>query len=279
MAARALITALQGYLSGAPDLAPSPATIGVVEPRQNTDLPAVVMALDELVAPAPGLGERATVVRDGALPWQSIIELDDPVLPGAEPLQLLSPDRRVLTLPHGGLVDRAGQPGTLDGSSLAVRLDGVSLTVVPGTPAAGEVQAQGAVGLLTFGSALPATGTLSVDYFIGQWERRVARLAGSLQVDVTATSGPDCRDLGDTLVGALQRAPASVTGLHELSMSALGAVGLAQVNGSDASHRQQRWRFDFEHIVDQPESSGGVIQRIRLRSRADDAPLEQENIE
>ena len=98
--------------------------------------------------------------------------------------RLLNDARTILTLPHGGLVRQDGSTGPLTAADLSVTVGGTNRPVVTGPPAGDEVRADPQVGQLTFATPLPGTGTVEALYLLGQWEQRLARLAGTLRVDV-----------------------------------------------------------------------------------------------
>src|SRR6185436_6871488 len=115
---------------------PAPKLIGVVEPIDATELPALVVSIEQSQRLGNGLGERAVLVTQGALPWQAQINLANPVLPADPTFSLLSPDRLRLTLPHGGLVRVNGSSGSLGAADIQVLLNGAPRTLVSGPPAA-----------------------------------------------------------------------------------------------------------------------------------------------
>lgn len=275
MTAISFITAIQDYLLQPGSLSPAPVSVGIIEALASSELPAIVLSLSDLTQPLTGLGERAELIDSGILPWTSRINLANPVLPSEESINLLSPDRSTLTLPHGGLVDSSGKNKPFGADDLQVTLDGIPFTVVATNPASGEVAVKPAIGQLTFGTPLPATGIMAVTYFLGQWERRVERLSGVLKLVVIGDNSTDVRDLSNSVLDALKHAPIGIRGLRQLALNEAGAVILSAAN---QSQRLLRWHFDYEHILDEPESSGGVLRRIRLRSRLDDAPSEVETI-
>jgi hypothetical protein len=278
MAAVALLDALEAFLTTTPDLTPAPNSVGVLEPANNAELPAVVLSLSALVSAGPGLGQRAEVIEGGALQWTSLIDLANPVLPENESLTLISNDRRRLTLPHGDLVESDGQGSRLSADDIQVSLDGTPFAVVAGAPASGEVDPSAAEGRLTFGDPLPATGILRATYFLGQWERRVEPIAGTLDLAVVAAGAADVRDLSNAVLAAFARAPETVRGLRRLAMTGIGPVTPFTATGLNARVRRMHWSLDYEHVVDRPESSGGLIRGVHLRSRTDDAPYEEETI-
>jgi len=267
MAETEFLAAIADYLKNRAGLAPAPQTIGVAEPVQGTDLPAVVLSLDSVQRLGSGLGERSALVTDGALPWTVTIDLANPVLPEEPTFRLLSDDKTQLILPHGGLRQLEGAEGPLGPSDLQVTVAGTPITVVNTPPGAGEVRADPAIGLLTFGSALPATGDVVVSYVLGQWERRVTQIAGVMRVDVRAASVTAAAELSAAVVSALSQAThATIKGLRKISVTSLSSVGLPDAQRADSRGRVALFSFDYEHEVNRPESSGGVIQRIPITS-------------
>lgn len=280
IAAIALINALQSYLEAA-NLSPPPNTVGVVETADTNDLPAIVISMKDLIVPSAGLGEHRLEVR-GALAANSDIDLAAPILPGTD-FNLLSPDRLNLKLFHGGLVDMEGSDTSLGADDIQVRLNATSFNVVPAPPASGEVSVIPQAGQLLFADPLPASGSLSADYFLGHWERRVEQLGGILNVLIIGTDDNDTQLLSDAVMIAMAQAPDSVSGLRKLSLHSAATVSSYSTTPAarPPQIRRQRllsWMFDFEHIIDQPESSGGMIHRINLSSQADTSPFEEEEI-
>ncbi len=258
----AFLSSVASFLSGL-SLTPVPKSVGVAEPHEAAALPAVVLSLEESSRPRIGLGDHGAVITGGALPWVARIDLANPRLPEDASFSLLSPDRLRLTLPHGGLVRADGSEGALGPDDLDVTVAGVEQTVVAANPGPGQVAADAAVGLLTFGEALPPTGTVETAYFLGQWERRVERLGGVLRVDICAGSAADAGQLSDAVLDALlgPGARTAVARLISLQLRSLGSVGVPE-EGSTARRRTARLGFEFERDVDRPESSGGVIRQI-----------------
>jgi len=275
IAAIALINLLQDYLSSA-DLSPTPKTIGVVETANNSELPAIVISFKDLIVPSVGLGEHRLAVR-GALAANSAIDLANPLLPGTD-FNLLSSDRLTLTLFHGGLVDKDGSDTPLGADDLQVRLNATNFDVVPAPPASGEVSVIPAAGQLVFADPLPASGTLSANYFLGRWERRVEQLGGSLNVLIIAANDNDAQQLSNAVMIAMAQASDSITGLRRLPLQSAGTVTTYSSGPQARRQRLLSWMFDFEHIIDQPESSGGIIHRIQLASQTDTSPIEKEEV-
>jgi hypothetical protein len=267
------LTVLTEYLDGV-DLTPAPAIIGVAEPEKNTELPAIVLSLETTARVNPGLGERAQLIVGGILPWQADIDLANPFIDGDTTFPLVDGTRRQLILPHGGLVRADGSdPGNtpLAPADITVKVDNVSRTVVAGAPGANQVRADGSIGLLTFGDALPPTGTVSVTYVLGQWEQRLERIAGTLRVDICAADVGDAETLSDAVVTALldPAARRSVRRLIALSPTSLGSISQPE-SSPKLRRRTARMTFSFEREINRPDSSGGIIRRIDATSRMGD---------
>lgn len=259
------LNAMRSFL--ATHLADPPANLGCIEPAAANDLPAVVLSLERVQRLGAGLGERTSTITDGTLPWTATIDLANPVLPEEPSFQLLSANRLELILPHGGLVGADAGLHPLGPADLTVTVAGSPRTVVEGAPAPDQVRCDPLPGRLTFGSPLPATGKVVVSYFLGQWEQRVGRLSGALRLVVRTESGPATESLSERIILALEQAmqrgrSGALPGLHRLSIAELGAVGRPDPLLGNARSRALLFDFEFESIVNRPESSGGIIQRI-----------------
>jgi hypothetical protein len=259
------LSSVSAFLSGL-SITPAP-KISVAEPVEVADLPAVVLSLEQAVRPSVGLGDRGSVIRQGALEWQAEIDLAQPWLPDdpGHTFPLVSEDRLRLTLPHGGLVHRDGTTeGPLTGTDLTVMVAGTDRPVVPGTPVGLEVLPDAGTGILTFATALPLSGKVEATYFLGQWERRVERLNGVLRLDVVAGSSAHAQTVADAVLNALlgPAAKQGVARLQAIALQSLGSIGLVETAAGNGRRRQARLSFQFEHDVDQPESAGGVIRQI-----------------
>lgn len=261
----AFLNALAAHLVAQPALAA--AHIGAAEPAGVADLPAVVLSLPEVHRLGAGLGERASLITEGALPVTARIDLANPVLPEEPTFRLLSDDRRTLVLPHGGWVKADGTTGLLSGDDLQVSVEGVARTVVNAAPGASEVRPDAAIGTLLFGAALPASGTLQATYMLGQWERRVTPIAGSLRVDVRAAAAASVQTLSEALIDALDSAGALPRGLRKITLGVVAPIGAADAALAGSRGRELRFDFEYDHEINRPDSSGGIIQRIPLISR------------
>ncbi len=271
----ALFQALTAYLSGAGVLLPAPARIGVAEPVVVAELPAIVLWLEEVHHLGAGLGERAALISNGALPVTARIDLANPVLAEEPGFRLLSDDRRTLVLPHGGWVKADGTTGLLSSVDLVVSVVGAPRTVVNAAPAAAEVRPDASSGTLLFGAALPAIGTVQATYVLGQWERRMTPIAGALRIDVRAANANDTLALSDAVMAALD--PDSDTdkatdatlprGLHKVRLGQVSSIGAANAALAGARGRSLAYSFEYEHEINRPDSSGGVIRRIPITTR------------
>ncbi len=273
MAETTFLSSLATYLTGA-GLVPAPAQIGDAEPALPNELPAIVLSLEATARANPGLGERAELITGGILPWQASIDLAHPFLPSDPAFSLVDATRRQLILPHGGLVkkdgsDPAGVP--LAPADITVSVAGNPRTVISGIPNANQVRADGRVGTLTFGAALPATGTVAATYFLGQWEQRLERIAGVLRLDVCAGTAADVHALSNAAVAALldPSARQQIRRLLSLAPASLGSIGLPE-QSPKLRRRTARLTFTFEREVNRPDSSGGIIARIPVTSELGD---------
>jgi hypothetical protein len=261
------IAAIQSHLEQLDGLAPEPVLIGPSKPGAADELPAVVISLPEVRRLGGGLGGGAQPMT-GVLVTGASIDLAAPVLPGEAPgeapLELLSPDRRVLTLPHGGLIRADAGAGPLGPADLSASVAGVPRTLVAANPAATQFSVEPEIGRLTFGAALPATGVVLASYHLGSWERTVTQLAGQLLVRVIAASAADVATLSAAVTRSLTR-PGAVSGLVELALIALGSI--ASVTTPASRSRALRFAFEYQHIVDAPARSGGIIGKVPIVTR------------
>jgi hypothetical protein len=267
MAETGFLTALESYLQNALNAA-ALQMIGVAEPESAGQLPALVLSLESTERAGNGLGERSTLITDGALRWTVTIDLANPVLPEDPTFRLLDDARLNLILPHGGQVRQDGTPGPLAPADLIVNVAGTNIVVVAAAPAAGQVTANPVVGKLTFGAALPATGLVTATYFLGQWEQRVVRFKGVVRIDACAADSSTAASIGDAVVAAML-APAArnaVPRLLRIELTGLGSIGTTEQPAA-LRRRIVRFAFDFESEDNRPDSSGGVIARIPITTK------------
>jgi hypothetical protein len=261
----AYLASITAYFRQAGVLTPVPATIGVVDPEQADQLPALVLSIEQAGRLGTGLGER-TAVATGALPWTAKIDLANPVLPGDPSFHLLSDDRRSLSLPHGGLVRADGSTGIASAADIQASLPDQNFVLKNAAPGAGEFTADLLGGLLTFGAALPAAGVLTVHYFIGQWERRVLRMAGQLRADVLAADSAAAQALSEAVLEALDAAASSVAGLASIAPKQIGSVQATPPGSIAARQRVLYFDFQFDLEINQPDTSGGIIRQIPVNA-------------
>jgi hypothetical protein len=183
-----------------------------------------------------------------------------------------------LVLPHGGLRKSDGTAGLITDTDLRVQVAGESRKVVNPSMTAGkfdpsaadEVRVEPAVGLLVFGSPLPASGIVTAEYVLGQWERRVTKIGGVLRIDFRADAPGPVIELSAHAVAALLETPPALRGLQTIGLTALTAVGLPDELQAGSRGRTALFAFDYEHIVDRPDSSGGIIREIHITKRIRD---------
>ena len=267
MAEVAFLTAVRDFLASTPAITPAAALVGFAQPEQGDGFPVMTLSLATVERVDIGMSGGLTEVSDGALHVVSTIDLANPVLEGTEGFSLLDPGRTGLSLLHGGLVreDRLG--GALGPTDLVVTVDGAPMTMVADSPAAGEYSVEPLTGHLTFGAALPATGTLVAHYFLGIWERATTLIRGEL--DLTTWDDDTARLIvaSDQATRALLAAPGgALSGLQKIGLRSLGPIGEAQEAQPRGRPRTARFAFEYEHIVDLPLSSGGVIVRVATTS-------------
>jgi hypothetical protein len=263
----AFFDALAAYLRTPGLLAPAPARIGNAEPTIAAELPAIVLSLDEVQRLGAGLGERAALITDGALPVSARIDLANPVLPEEPGFRLLSDDRRTLVLPHGGWVKADGTTGALSSADLQVSVDSAPRAVVNAAPGAAQVRPDALVGTLLFGAPLPPAGTVVATYVLGQWERRVTPIAGLLRIELRATAAADLVTLAAAVADAFDEGAALPSGLRKMVLGQMSSIGAPVAALANARGSSLRYRFEYEHVINRPDSSGGVIARIPITTR------------
>src|SRR5262249_16436323 len=216
MGLAALTDAFATYLESA--LEPAPALVGATYPATGGELPAVVLSVTGVQQQLRGIGRLPAPSVTGALPVTNRIDLANPVatFPDAV-VPLLSNDRLTLTLPHGPLVAADGTTTTFGTADLHVTVDATTFAVVDTAPGAGRGEPDPDLGVLHFGAPLPATGTLNVSYFIGEWEVRTERYQGTVLVEVFATDDAGADSLSRAVeIALLEPTGGGPTGLNEI---------------------------------------------------------------
>lgn len=260
----AFIDALSAFLSGPASLQPAPVQVGSALPVGPDEAPAIVLALEKVRRLGGGLGEGAEPMT-GVLSVFVEIDLAAPFLPGEPDFSLVSPDRTVLTLPHGGQIRADGLDGAPGAGDIGVGVAGVPQTLVAGDPAAGEFNLDGAMGQLRFGAPLPPAGPLNAGYHLGAWERRSFLIAGELLMTVRALSATDVATLSAGAARALSVTDA-VPGLRHVRLTRLGPVQAQDAALAGTRGQTAHYDFEYQHLVDAPSSSGGIIRTIPLTS-------------
>ncbi len=277
MGLTAVVDAFANHLTAT--LPPPAPAAGGTQPTGGADLPAVAISILSAEQPLPALGRTPASLMTGALRVDTSLDLTDPVLhlPG-EDVGLLSPDRRLVHLPHGSVVRADGvgdQP--FAAGDLLVRLGPITFTPVAGPPAGPtQVQVDPQEGTLRFGDPLPASGTLALGYFVGAWEVRTERHQGEVAVEVYAASSAATADLSASVDDALTRVPIPVgTGLRRVEPLGLGPVTVALFGlGLPATTRSRvlRYRFSFERTDPVISTAGGPIRRVEVAGTIDATP-------
>jgi hypothetical protein len=267
MALATLLDRLQLYLQET--LSAEPMLLGGAYPTAAEHLPAVTLSIADAAERLPGVGRIPAPTAQGALRIEETFSLADPVLafPG-DPVSIVSDDRRTVIIPHGPVVREDGtadQPFAVGDFRLVV--NGTPFTPVSEPPGAQEVRVVPLVGELHVADPLPASGTLALGYFVGEWEVRTFRYAGALSVEVFGAEAGEVDALSRQVETALREAPEGrVHGLSVLSATAWGPVGGGLPAPGEALRRQFRYRFDYELIEPRLGTAGGPIQTIAVTS-------------
>ncbi len=183
-------------------------TVSDAEPGGAADLPAVTLAITGATAEIAGIGRVPRGTRTGALEVALDVDLANPVLDlgDGESLLLVPADRRSLILPSGPLVRADGTTEDPFTAADVEVLDTAAWTVVGTVPTGKQVRPDVDAGLLRFGQALPASGTLHVEHHIGLWDTVVSRYQGQLEVRVAA-QGAALKALVRNVAGVLDERP------------------------------------------------------------------------
>jgi hypothetical protein len=252
------------YLDGV--LSPAPKLLGDGWPVRPNELPAVALSLADVSEHLRGIGRLPAPTLTGALRVDTTLDLANPVVAFPDEIvRLLSENRRTVQLAHGPVVRADGTttpPWTTD--DLRVVRSGTVLTPVVDPPGTGEVQILPDTAELQFPSALAATGTLQLGYFVGEWEVRTARYGGQLGVDVFADDVAGVDALSRQLGAALDEPP--IPGLRQLGPTSWGPVVGNDALPANARMRTITYRFDFELIEPKLATGGGLITTVAVTS-------------
>lgn len=267
MAEVAFLTAIRDHLAGPAGISPAFATAGFASADRGESYPMLSLSLSAVERVDIGLGGGATEVSDGALQVVSEIDLANPVLAGAEGFSLLDAGRTELTLPHGGLIRADDLPGALGPTDLAIAVNGNPRTLVAENPTGNEFTVDPLVGQLSFATALPGTGTLTATYHLGIWDRSTTLIRGTLDMDVWDDDVARLVLVSDQAVRAmLATANGGLAGVQKIALRSLSPIGDRQPNPLDGRMRRAQFAFQYEHVVDLPVSSGGIITRVSTTS-------------
>lgn len=272
MGLAAVTDALTAYLESA--VLPGPALLGSTYPASPADLPAVVVSFSDVEQKLQSVGRLPAASETGALQVTTTVDLADPVatFPDATVL-LLSNDRLTLTLPHGPLVAADGTTTTFGPGDPEVRVGATTFTVVAGAPAAGQVEPNSDLGVLRFGAALAATGTLTAAYFVGEWEVSVERYHGTLLVETFASDAAGVDVLSRSVETALLDPPgAPLSGLSQIDPTSWQAIAEAGADHAKARGRALAFVFDYELVQPRLGSGGGLISTVSVTSTVSAAP-------
>ncbi len=269
MIATKFLSVIANYLKNDARLDPVPVTVGITDPVSTTELPAVVLSMMNVRQLGNGLGERSQVITNGALPWTSTLDLEN--LPSETSTVLSATGRRELVLPHGGLVRQDGFVGALTQTDISVTVAGEARQLAAANPTANQFQVDPQLGRLIFADALPNTGNVIVNYFLGQWEERVMSIAGLLRLTVHATDAAIVGKLSDAAVDALEPPRSKgIAGLKGMNLVKLGSIQPPDEALAKSRARVALLSFEFELKINQPESAGGIILSVQVKSNFGD---------
>ena len=195
------------------------------------------------------------------------VALANPVLsfPGEADVNLLSADRRTLKLPHAPLVDHLGGAAALANIDMVVKLGAATYQMAAAAPVGNQFAVDREAGELTFGVALPANGTLHVEYFIGEWEEETSLVSGSLEIEVYERGASKLEDFSRAVMQALRRP--KIPGLLHLSPTAVSFIDNSSQPKGSTRFRVLTYDFRFEVTDEIIPSGGGKIRIIPIRSQ------------
>jgi hypothetical protein len=262
-----VVDAFAAHLAAA--MADPPAVIGAMRPTRTADLPAVTLSIRAVDQKLVSIGGRPAPSRKGSLPVGQEFDLTDPTVtfPDGETVNLLSVDRRSLHFPFGPVVAADGaEVDSLGPDDLTISIEGAALPIVAPDPGSGQASGIPALGEVRFGSPVPVTGSLRVDFFIGEWEVRTARYQGELIVEAADDDAVVVEDLSADVEATLLAADASTfAGLRALRPLSLGPV-VADPGIAQGRLRELVCAFDFELEEATLGTGGGVIGAVAVDS-------------
>ncbi|MEM8592284.1 MAG: hypothetical protein AAGF13_07130 [Pseudomonadota bacterium] len=267
MAEIGFLTSIANFLasSGAPT--PAFADVGFGVPVAGDTFPIATLSLPQVERVDIGMGGGVTEVSEGSIEVVSTIDLADPILPGSGGFSLLDGTRTQLTLPHGGLIRADAVEAALAASDVTVSVGATDFALVAASPEATEFSADPITGQLTFGAALPAAGILEATYHLGIWERETTLIRGVLHLGVWDSDTTQLINVSNQAVQALVDRAQAIDGLQKIALTSLSEIGEPQPVAPVGRQRSAHFAFEYEHIVDRPMSSGGIIARVATTSR------------
>jgi hypothetical protein len=239
------------------------ATASDREPTVAADLPHLTITIDNATQPLVGIGEIPRGPRTGSLAVTSDVDLTHPTRAfGDDTVDLVSGDRRTFIVPNGPVVRR---------EEVVVTDDDGPYAFVDTAPAGRQFSVDVELGELSFGQALPGTGRLRIEFFIGMWDVTTVRYSGDLGLTAFGADAASVATLSRTVADALQHPEPAFARITPI---AWGAVREVTVGDDPANSQIVRYRFDFE--LEQPSlpTGGGVIRTVAVTS-ATDGSIEQ----
>jgi hypothetical protein len=258
----AFLNALAAFLREPGRLTPAPASVGIAEPVAAGEAPAIVLSLPTVQRLGPSGSGGGIEPMSGALAVDIAVDLAAPFLPDLSGFSLVTADRLSLILPHGGLVRADGDTGALAAADFSLTVAGTPRPLMAPPPAGDGISIDPLQGVVAFATALPAAGTVAAHYHIGSWERRTTLLGGELRLVVFAAAAADIEALSVAATRTLLNG--NLPGLRSLALGELGATAPPPPDGASLRSRIARFQFKFEHVIDDPFSSGGIIRGIPI---------------
>ena len=245
-------------------------TIGGEEVTQTSELPAIILSIESAQFQSDGIGGPRSSFEEGALQLDVLLDLEHPSLefPG-ESVSLLDDDRRGLQLPHSPLVTQDGIFAlTLSASDISLNVDATPWTLVASSPTGTQFTVSPIDGKLSLGSALPATGSVTMQYYIGQWELRRQKVAGRLVMALVEDDGESLDALTQAVYDALDPSVLATTlpALLRLEPSSLGPMFDPTKPGGNSRRRALQFQFLYELQDRIISTGGGRIRRIPLHT-------------
>lgn len=248
---------------------PAATQVGSAMPRLVAEIPAVVLSLADAQPLGSGVGGRPRGEVGGALAVRAVIDLADPVwrFADGEAVPLLSADRRTLQLPWGALVDAdGGDAGPLASGAVTLRRGALVYALVEAAPGPNQVRVERSSGIAVFGAALPATGSLGVEAFVGRWEVETVRFTATLQAMLFAGGAAALELLSRQVADAMSPASvaARVPGLSQVLPTGWSAMAPPEQPRGNTLARTLAWQCRYEYEVPSIPTAGGPIRGVAV---------------